>query len=109
MKLIDQYLLIAFVFTVGYMIVVAQAFALQRVLNSIAWKLIAGAFALSGARIVWSLIRLPATIMRAQAEHRMPERLTGEEWVQIGWAGLVIVVLIFGFDRLRRDLRKVGI
>ena len=96
-------------------VIVAQSFAVARLIKSWSWVLIASAFAVLEARQIWRFVRLPATILRAQTfvnkagENAMPARLSIEEWVNIG-AGLLFLVLIIAyFDRMRRDLRKLGI
>ena len=109
MELIDQYLLIAFVFTVLYGVIVAQAIQLSRLLRSAAWWLLAGGFICAGGRLLWNLLRLPAAIVKAQGRGQMPDTLTTEQYILIGAAFIALCLWIAGFDRLRRDLKKVGV
>lgn len=109
MNLIDQYLLISFLFTVLYGVVVAQAIALYRVLKSSAWMFLASGFVIAGLRLLWGLVRLPSAILKAQGKGQIPDSLTTEQYILIGGAFIALGLWIAGFDRLRRDLRKVGV
>ena len=109
MSLIDQYLLISFVFTVLYGVIIAQAIALSRLLRSAAWWLIAGGFVLTGARLLWGLLRLPSAIVKAQAKGQIPDSLSTEQYLLIAVAFVTTGLWIAGFDKLRRDLRKIGL
>lgn len=109
MDISEQVLLLAFALTVCYGVIVAQAIALWRVLRSWAWVLLASAFLVLGFRQVFGYIRLPAVILQAQKQGVMPESLSGEQWLQVGLAFLGLGLIILGLDRLRRDLRVIGI
>lgn len=114
MDIVEQLLLLSFLFAIGYGVIVAQTFALNRVFRKVAgyyskaWILFAAAFAITGGLRVWSMIRLPVAILQAKTKGVLPERLNFEQWVTIGGTLLVMVLLIIAFDRHRRDLRQLG-
>lgn len=109
MDTISQLLLLSFVFAVGYVVIVFQVVALSRLYQSTAWKILAAGFILAGSMQIWRLIRFPVTMMKARAQGIIPEQLSLEQWINIGIAFLTVGLLILGFDKLRRDLRKIGI
>lgn len=109
MDIISQLLLLSFAFAVGYVVIVFQVVALSRLYHSVGWGILAAAFVCAGGMQVWRLIRFPLTMIQAQARGNLPESLSLEQWINIGVAFLVVGLLITGFDKLRRDLRKIGI
>ena len=109
MGIIEQLLLLSFAFAVGYVVIVFQVVALSRLYQSTAWAVIAAGFIGAGLLQVWRLIRLPLAMIQAQARGTLPEHLNAEQWISIGSGFLVVGILIVGFDRLRRDLGKLGI
>lgn len=109
MGIIEQLLLLSFLFAIGYVVIMFQVIALSRLYRSQAWKILAAGFILAGAMQVWRLIRLPITMMQAQARGTLPDQLTWEQWFNVGMGFAIVGVLIIGFDKLRRDLRKIGI
>jgi len=115
MDIIEQLLLLSFVFTIGYGVIVAQTIALNRVFYkfvgyySRAWALFSIAFTIAGGLRVWALIRLPIQIAQAQSKGALPANLTFEQKITIGLSMLVIALLILAFDRHRRDLLRLGV
>lgn len=110
MTIIDQYILLALLLTVGYMIIVAQAVSLHRLLRSWAWTFLASAFVLAGALRVWSLLRLSSAILDAQSHGwKIPESLTLEQKITIPIVFAGVILFVLGFAWLRRDLRKIGV
>lgn len=109
MDTISQLLLLSFAFAVGYVVIVFQVVALSRLYHSVGWGIIAAGFIGAGGMQVWRLIRFPVTMIQAQVRGNLPERLSTEQWINIGMAFLIVGLLIVGFDKLRRDLRKIGI
>ncbi|HWT01174.1 MAG TPA: hypothetical protein VN256_13075 [Pyrinomonadaceae bacterium] len=109
MGISEQVLLLAFALTSCYLVIVMQAVALRHILKSSAWTLLALAFIVGGARQVIGYIRLPAAIMKAQQEGVMPESLSVEQWIQVGATFLMLGLIIWGLNLLRKDLRSVGI
>lgn len=109
MGIIEQLLLLSFIFAVGYVVIVFQVVALSRLYQSTAWKILAIGFTLAGAMQVWRLIRFPVTMMQARARGSLPDRLSLEQWINVAVGFVVVGLLIIGFDKLRRDLRKIGI
>ena len=109
MDTISQLLLLSFLFAVGYVVIVFQVVALSRLYQSAGWRLLAIGFTAAGLMQVWRLIRFPLTMVQARVRGTLPEHLTLEQWVSIGVAFAIVGILIAGFDKLRRDLRKIGI
>lgn len=115
MDIITQLLLLSLVFAVGYTILVMQAVSLGRTFYRIsgrysgAWTLFAVAFIITGGLRIWSMIRLPIAILKAKSQGVLPESLTLEQWITVGIALSVMVILIIAFDRHRRDLMKLGL
>lgn len=109
MDIVSQLLLLSFAFAVGYVVIVFQVVALSRLYQSAAWRILAGGFTLAGAMQVWRLIRFPLTMMQARVRGTIPEQLSTEQWINVGISFLIVGLLIVGFDKLRRDLRKIGI
>lgn len=109
MSIIEELLVIAFLLTCAWGVVVAQTFALSRVFKTRAWILLALGVAGIGLRQIWGFVRLPAAILKAQTQGVMPDSLTNEQWITSAVAFIAIGLLIAGFDRLRRDLRKIGV
>lgn len=109
MSIIEELIVIAFLLVCAFGVVVAQIIQLSRLFRTAAWTLIAAGILVIGLRQLWNLVRLPAAILRAQAQGVMPESLSWEQWIVIGTAFLAVGLLIAGFDKLRRDLRKIGI
>lgn len=109
MEIIEQLLLLSFVFAVGYVVIVFQVVALSRLYQSTAWRVLASGFILAGGMQVWRLIRFPITMMQARASGSLPDRLSLEQWINVAIGFVVVGLLIIGFDKLRRDLRKIGI
>jgi hypothetical protein len=107
--LVSQLLLLSFVFAVGYVVLVFQVVALSRLYQSTAWRIVAAGFILAGAMQVWRLIRFPLTMMQARVRGNLPEQLSIEQWINVSIGFLVVALLVIGFDKLRRDLRKIGI
>lgn len=108
MNIISQLLLLSFAFAVLYVVIVFQVVALSRLYQSRGWLILATAFIGAGAMQVWRLIRFPLAMMQAQVRGTLPERLSMEQWLTIGVGFAIVTVLIIGFDRLRRDLRTLG-
>lgn len=109
MDIISQLLLLSFAFAVGYVVIVFQVVALSRLYHSTGWGILAAAFTGAGGMQVWRLIRFPLTMMQARARGTLPDQLSIEQWINVGIAFLIVGLLIIGFDKLRRDLRKIGI
>lgn len=109
MDIISQLLLLSFLFAIGYVVIVFQVVALSRLYQSRGWGILATGFIAAGAMQVWRLIRFPVTMMQARVRGNLPEHLTWEQWINVGVGFLVVAILIIGFDKLRRDLRKIGI
>lgn len=109
MSIIEELLTIAFLLVCAWGVVVAQVAALSRIFKTRAWTFLAIGVIVIGGRQVWGLVRLPAAILKAQTQGVLPERLTSEQYITITAAFVAIGLLIAGFDRLRRDLRKIGI
>lgn len=115
MDIIEQLLLLSFLFAAGSGVLVAQVIALNRVFRkasgfySPAWALFGVAFASTGLLRVWSMIRLPIAILRAKTQGVLPEQLNKEQWITIGVSLLAMALFIIALDRHRRDLRKLGV
>lgn len=109
MDIVSQLLLLSFIFAVGYVVIIFQVVALSRLYQSRGWGILAGGFILAGSIQIWRLIRFPLMIMQARIHGTLPEFLTAEQWVNIGTAYVVVILLIIGFDKLRRDLKTLGI
>lgn len=109
MSVIEQLLVVAFLLVCAWGVVVAQVIALSRVLKTRAWVFVAVGVLVIGMRQVWGFVRLPTMILKAQARGTMPESLTVEQYITIAAAFVAIGFLITGFDKLRRDLRKIGV
>lgn len=109
MDIISQLLLLSFAFAVCYVVIVFQVVALSRLYHSVGWGILAAAFIGAGGMQVWRLIRFPLTMMQARVQGSIPEQLSTEQWINVGMAFAVVGLLIIGFDKLRRDLRKIGI
>lgn len=115
MDIISQLLLLSLAFAVGYTVLIGQAIALRRIFYrvaghySVAWTLFAVAFIIAGGLQVWRMIRLPIAILKAKSQGVLPENLNWEQWFTIGVSFLIVLLLILGFDRHRRDLMKLGL
>lgn len=109
MSIIEELLTIAFLLVCAWGVVVAQVIALGRIFKTRAWTFLMVGVLVIGLRQVWGFVRLPAGILKAQAQGVMPENLTAEQYITIAAAFIAIGFLIAGFDKLRRDLRKIGI
>ena len=115
MDFIEQMQLLSIVVTVAYGVIIAQAIVLRRILASRAWTFLAAAFVVGGARQLWGFIRLPAAILRAReftntaGQSSVPSAFTLEQCITIGAGFVMIGLFIAGLDRLRRDLRKIGV
>ena len=109
MGIIEQLLTLSFVFAVCYVVIVFQVVALSRLYQSRGWQILAAGFTLAGGFQVWRLIRFPIAMMQAQARGTLPEQLSLEQWINVGGGFLIVALLIIGFDKLRRDLRKIGL
>lgn len=109
MGIIEQLLALSFLFAVGYVVIVFQVVALSRLYQSTAWKILAAAFTGAGMLQVWRLIRFPVTMLQAQARGAIPEQLSLEQWFNVAASFTIVGLLILGFDRLRRDLRNIGL
>ena len=109
MSTIEILLVITLALVCGFGIVVAQAIQLSRLFHTRAWYLLAAGLSLIGLRQIWGLIRLPGAILKAQAQGVLPEHLSTEQWVVIAAAFVAIGLLIAGFDKLRRDLARIGL
>lgn len=107
--MIEQLLFLSFGLTVMFAVVVAQLIQLSRLLKSSAWYLLASGVAVIGLLRLWSLLKLPSAMLRAQAQGVMPEHLTLDNWISIGGGFLATALLIAGFDTLRRHLRRIGV
>lgn len=92
---------------VGYGVIIVQMITLARLFRSRAWVLLAGGFVVTGARIGWGFIRLPARLIRNV--ERIPDALSIEQWILIVAAFVAIVLFILGLNVLRRNLRAIGI
>lgn len=90
-------------------VLIAQAVALGRIYRSLCWWLYSVAYVVLAGLQLWSLIRLPAAILRAQARGEMPDSLTWEQTIRIGMIFLFLALVGLAQDRNRRDLRKLGI
>lgn len=109
MDIVSQLILVTFIFVALYGVIVAQVIALRRALRSTAWTLLMSAYIIGGLLQIWRLLRLPIMIMQAKVKGVLPETLTFEQWATVVVSFLIVILLILGFNRLRRDLRKVGI
>ena len=108
--IIEQLQIISFAIAIAFAAVVAQVVVLSRKLRSWAWWAIAAAFVILGIRQVWAFVSLPTAIMKARERGiAIPDHLTVEQKISIATIFVVIGLLIFGFDRLRRDLRHIGV
>lgn len=109
MDIISQLLLLSFLFAMGYVVIVFQVIALSRLYQSAAWRLLAIGFVAAGGMQVWRLIRFPLTMVQARVQGTLPEQLTWEQWINVTVGFAIVAILIAGFDKLRRDLRRIGI
>lgn len=109
MSIVTILILLLLGLTVGYAVVMFQIVTLARLHRSTAWWVGAGTFVLSAGKAVKGLVRLPAAIIEAQMKGYMVTRLTGEQWLDVVWSYLIIAGLVWFFDRLRRDLKKLGV
>lgn len=107
--MIELILLLGILLTVGFAIIVAQIVALARIFKSRAWVFVAGGFVVLAARTLWSFLKLPAAVIKAIGDQRMPENLTLEQWIMTGTVFVMIALFIAGFDTLRQNLRAVGV
>lgn len=107
--MIELILGLGFLLTVGYGVMIAQIVVLARLLRSWAWIFIAIGFVIAGMRTIWGFIQRPAILIRAAASGNIPEGFTLEQWILLGTTFLSIGFLIAGFDRLRQDLRHIGL
>ena len=104
-----QLSLITLGMAVGFGVIAAQSIAIARILHSRAGWYKAAAFALIGLLQVWTFVRLSAAINEARAKGALPDSLPLTQWVRVGVIFIAVGLLIAGFDRMRRDLRKLGI
>ena len=54
-------------------------------------------------------MKLPTAILKAQVHGQLPENLNAEQWITIAILFGAVICLIIGFDKLRRDLRRIGV
>ena len=86
-----------------------QAARLSRLLRSTAWNFLAMGFGLLGVRQVWAITRIPGAARRAASRGLLLEQVAIEQWLLITLAFAATGCLIVGMDRLRADLRKIGV
>lgn len=109
MSIIEELLMIAFLLVCAWGVVVAQVIALSRLFKTRAWTFLMLGVLVIGLRQVWGFLRLPAAVLKAQTQGVLPENLTTEQYITIAAAFVAIGFLIAGFDKLRRDLRRIGV
>lgn len=109
MSIIQQLIVILLVVVILYVVIVFQSIALARLLRSKGWALFGSGLLVLGARQIWGFIKLPTAILEAQAKGYMPENLTAEQWILTGALIAALGLVIAGFDKLRRDFRKLGL
>jgi hypothetical protein len=109
MDIIGQLILIAFLLSLGFCVVVGQAIAISRIHRTLPWTLLAMGLTVIGVRQVWNLVRLPIALEQARIRGTLPESLTWEQTILIGSAFVGVGLLIAGFDILRRHYRNIGI
>lgn len=107
--IVEELIAISFLFTIAFGVVIAQVIALSRIFQSWAWYLLAIGMGLIGALRVWSALRLPAAILKAQTQGQLPTEISVEQWLVIGMSFTAVGFLILAFDRLRRDLRRIQV
>lgn len=108
MSVIEQIQAISLVLTMGFGWVVVQSLGLSRVLRSWSWYAIAGGLFVIGGLQVWSFVKLPTALMKAQMAGQLPDSLTLEQDLRIALIVSAITLLIVGFAKLRKDLHNIG-
>ena len=103
------FVVIATVYAALTIILFLQAWRLSRIFRSTAWTFLAAGFGFLGLRQVWAITRMPAALRRAVARGVLIENIAAEQWILVALAFLAAGCLIVGMDRLRSDLRRIGV
>lgn len=109
LTIFEQIQIIMIIIVTACIVVVFQVAALWRVFRSRSWLLSMLAFIVFASIEVWRFVRLSGAIMRAQAKDALPATLTFEQWVNVGLLFLFFGLIMVSYDKLRRDMRRMGI
>jgi len=109
MDIVSVLLLITLALGAHYVAIIFQVVALSRLYQSKAWMILASGWILVGALHTWNTARLPIALTQAKLRGAIPDGLTPEQWIRIAGLFITLWLFIIGHDRLRRDLRKLGI
>ena len=100
---------ITFLYAIGTVVVLFQVAALNRILKSLGWKLIAAGFLAYTVRTIKGMLDLQSQTSRWIAEGRMPDHFTMSQWTNIGLLFLFLLLIIAGFHFIRLSMRKFGV
>ena len=109
MDIVSVLLLITLALGAHYVAIIFQVVALSRAYQSNGWWVLASAWITVGALHIWNTARLPIALTRAKLKGTLPDALTADQWVKVALAFIVLWLFIAGHDKLRRDLKKIGI
>lgn len=103
-------------------VIIFQSILLGRILRSWAWRFLLAGFLIIGGLQAYRFVTLPVTMLRAiqmkeelakvnprLAETILPETLTLTQQLIIVITFAFFILVILGLDRLRRDLKKIGV
>lgn len=107
--IIEQLILLSIALIVGVGVILAQLIALSRRYRSLCWWLYSAAFLLLTGIQVWSLLKLPVAILKAQTLGQLPESLNAEQWINIAVRFAFVGLIIAANDVNRRTLDSLGI
>lgn len=108
MGIIELLIGLTLLYTALLIVVVFQVLSLSWKLRSSAWYMLATSLAMFGAIRAWNMLKLPAAILKAQERGVMPASLTLENWLNIGMALGALLLMIAAYEKLRRDLKAIG-
>lgn len=109
MDIIGVLLVITLALGAHYVAIIFQVVTLSRLYQSKAWVILASAWILVGLLHLWNTARLPIALTQAKLKGTIPEGLTAGQWIRVAIAFITLWLFIAGHDKLRRDLKKIGI
>lgn len=90
-----------------YVFLVGQVLTTRKRLKSTAWNLLALAFIFGSLRQIWTVLALLETLKR---ERNLGLQVpTSNQWISVILAVFLVSLSVAGFEKLRRDLRKIGV
>lgn len=95
---------------VCFVVIIMQVIGISRLLPRSGWWVLAGGFFGLGALQTYRYNRSAAALMEAQRRGvQIPDALTIEQWMIIGWIYIVVFTFIIGLYLIRRGLRAQGL